>query len=528
MVGEPVSFVLFVLGVIGWRIFFFIVSFKGCYFIRWQIWILPFASNKFSFHIDENSLIFRVILSFVALHAYKYRGDYFNDTRQLFYFYRVLLVFTARIQLLIFAGDWFLVFLSWDGLGIRSFLLVCFYDKVGRRSGSLLTVFTNRLGDVLLCVGVRCIIYVTNSSQLCSGQIIGWVTCAFILAAFTKRAQWPTCAWLPAAMAAPTPISALVHSSTLVTAGIYLLVQGEAMCGITYIGVSVAGFTFFIAAFGAAFTYDIKRLIAISTLGHLGFIFFCFFTGNRHICIYHLWVHALFKRVLFLCAGNYIMRAGHSQDLRDIGQIWVAQPVRGVCCVIRLFRLAGIPISRSFFSKGAGISIGFIYCENMVVFCIWGAIVLSCYYCIRFTILTMGGCAFIIYIRKDRGGNFSSPAMMILFTFVGCWLIRFFRFVTKIYHRERLFSGFEIIFFLLGGGVCLGITYKYIFDFIYTHFLGVLSFYHIFVSAGSIIILGQLVKWEHGRFEGGIPQLMGNIPINLAPAKIKWYGSSSW
>lgn len=178
------------------------------------------------FYVDSLSITFSLVLCLVAYQAFRYCLDYIRGAKGNSLFFLSLGVFILRIQLLIFSGDLLGVFLAWDGLGIRSFLLVAFYMKSSAQGGSLITVGVNRLGDAFLCLTLARVF--TRGDFYFWGAIRpGISSVIFRVAAFRKRAQWPFSAWLPAAIAAPTPISALVHSSTLVTAGVYLLMRGE-------------------------------------------------------------------------------------------------------------------------------------------------------------------------------------------------------------------------------------------------------------------------------------------------------------
>ena len=398
--------------------------------------------------VDSTSLVFARILAAVALTAYRYSNDYLGEGAPSVLFYNRLWAFTARMLLLIFASDLFLVFLAWDGLGVRSFLLVCHYDKPGRRGGALVTIVTNRAGDAFFCLGVG-VIAVSGGRQG-GGLTRGWAAIFFVLAAFSKSAQWPLCAWLPAAMAAPTPISALVHRSTLVTAGIYLLVRNEMTVGVLGVMGPAGALTFFVAGVGACLTFDVKRLVAMSTLGHLGFIVACFGVGRRVATMYHLYVHALFKRVLFMCAGNFIQSAGHSQDIRDMGGVAAANPARGVCRVVCFTRLAGMPLRRAFFSKGWGLGVLFMGGGLIEALLVWGAIVASTGYCVRyvFYLYLRGQVARTEVTRVDCRGSYLHPAGLVFLTFVGGWALR-------IHCQERArptetFMGWEICFLFMG------------------------------------------------------------------------------
>jgi NADH-ubiquinone oxidoreductase chain 5 len=175
-----------------------------------------------------------------------------------------------------------------------------------------------------------------------------------VLAAITKRAQIPFSAWLPAAIAAPTPVSALVHSSTLVTAGVYLLIrfspllQGSRVRSILLL---VSGLTIFMAGLGANFEFDLKKIIALSTLSQLGLIIRILSIGFYKLAYFHLLTHALFKALLFICAGAVIHNIKDSQDIRNIGGLVSQIPYTGACLNVANLALCGMPFLAGFYSK---------------------------------------------------------------------------------------------------------------------------------------------------------------------------------
>lgn len=201
------------------------------------------------------------------------------------------------------------------------------------------------------------------------GLIIGLVG----LAAITKRAQIPFSAWLPAAMAAPTPISALVHSSTLVTAGVYLLIRFRDMLGVRLILLVVSVSTIFISGLGANFEIDLKKIIALSTLRQLGVIMISLSLGLTELAYFHLLTHALFKSLLFLCAGVFIHGSQDNQDIRLLGGLIRGAPFTGVCFLGCSLALCGFPFISGFYSKdtilevymGQGVNLG-VYLAVMV------------------------------------------------------------------------------------------------------------------------------------------------------------------
>lgn len=187
-------------------------------------------------------------------------------------------------------------------------------------------------------------------SNLTDGEVIGIL---IVVGAITKSAQIPFSAWLPAAIAAPTPVSALVHSSTLVTAGVYLLIRFSYLLNDSCLNLLLvlSVLTIFISGLVASFEFDMKKVIALSTLRQLGVIIFSISLGLFDIAFFHLVVHALFKALLFLCAGVVIHRRGGSQDLRRIGGLVNNHPLVGVSLNLANLSLCGVPFISGFYSK---------------------------------------------------------------------------------------------------------------------------------------------------------------------------------
>lgn len=195
-----------------------------------------------------------------------------------------------------------------------------------------------------------------------------------VLAAITKRAQIPFSAWLPAAMAAPTPVSALVHSSTLVTAGVYLLVRFSAAIdgSLTQtVLLLLSSLTIFMAGLGANFEYDLKKIIALSTLRQLGVIMRILSLGFPNLAFFHLLRHALFKALLFMCAGAVIHNIKDYQDIRAMGRLVVYIPLTTFCINLANLALCGSPFLAGFYSKDLILEIAFISPINLVIFVLY-------------------------------------------------------------------------------------------------------------------------------------------------------------
>jgi len=241
-------------------------------------------------------------------------------------FILIVFLFVFSIVLLIFRPNFVSILLGWDGLGLVSYCLVIFYENNKSSRAGILTIFSNRIGDVLILLRISLILGF-GSTRIFYLELISlsfelkFIFYLILLAAITKRAQIPFSAWLPAAMAAPTPVSSLVHSSTLVTAGVYLLIRFYNIFEIKYFLFIISLFTMIISGVGAVFETDLKKIIALSTLSQLGIIIITLSFGLIEISFFHLLRHALFKSLLFLCAGGYIHSLGDFQDSRLVSYI---------------------------------------------------------------------------------------------------------------------------------------------------------------------------------------------------------------
>lgn len=273
----------------------------------------------------------------------------FSYIRSLFVRNFILLYvsFVFRIIWLILNANFYWIILGWDGLGVVSFLLIVFYMNYERINNGLFTLFQNRLGDiffVLFIVG-RVSLYIQINLCLKFGLVF------LIVGRVVKRAQFPFNSWLLAAIRAPTPISSLVHSSTLVVAGVYILLQFsyclfEEILILKYLSL----LTLIIRSFGLLNETDMKKLIAYSTINHVALILYIISLHLFKIVFFHLNIHAIFKSLIFICFGFVILSSFHSQDKRLINLINL-NPFIKVIYYFSSVCLAGLPFLRGFFSK---------------------------------------------------------------------------------------------------------------------------------------------------------------------------------
>lgn len=336
------------------RIIFLNLSFRV--YVRWRIFSWGSSDINIIFLFDWVSIIFLSFVLFISGRVFYYSGEYMEGEINLSRFIFLLGGFVGSIGLLIFSPNLIRILLGWDGLGLVSYCLVIYYQNYKSLNAGTLTVLSNRVGDVFILLGI---VWILNFGDW---SFVAWlgdrnrlflVSFLIVIASLTKRAQIPFSAWLPAAIAAPTPVSSLVHSSTLVTAGIYLVIRLGWVYDfwINELLIILSVLTIFIAGLGACFEFDLKKIIALSTLSQLGLIMYSLSLGLVKVALFHLLIHALFKALLFIRAGCIIHGFKGWQDIRIIGNIIISLPYIRSCFVVSNLALRGIPFLAGFYSK---------------------------------------------------------------------------------------------------------------------------------------------------------------------------------
>nr|ASK85590.1 NADH dehydrogenase subunit 5 [Anabropsis (Apteranabropsis) sp. QS-2017] len=339
--------------------FYFIMN-DLIYFIEWEILSLNSSSIVMTFLLDWMSLIFMGFVLFISSLVIFYSDEYMSGDLNINRFIILVLMFVLSMVFLIISPNLISILLGWDGLGLVSYCLVIYYQNVKSYNAGMLTALSNRIGDVALLMAIawmlnfgswNYIFYLEVMNNSVEMKIIGGLV---LLAAMTKSAQIPFSSWLPAAMAAPTPVSALVHSSTLVTAGVYLLIRFNSIIFENSLGhllLLVSGLTMFMAGMGANFEFDLKKIIALSTLSQLGLMMSILAMGFPKLAFFHLLTHALFKALLFMCAGAIIHNMKNSQDIRFMGNLVKQMPLTSICFNVSNLALCGMPFLAGFYSK---------------------------------------------------------------------------------------------------------------------------------------------------------------------------------
>lgn len=372
--------------------------------------------------IDPIGIMFSCTVLFISANVLSFSTIYIKDDKFTNRFTVLVLLFILSINLLIFIPHFIVLLIGWDGLGIVSFILVIYYQNPKSLAAGIITALTNRIGDVILLLSIGWTInqghwLITNIWESHSITIIQ-IFCITV-AAITKSAQIPFSRWLPAAIAAPTPVSALVHSSTLVTAGVFLIIRFYPFLHTCrYFNISIlviAVSTILIAGLSATTECDIKKIIALSTLRQLGIMITRIGLNMPSLAFFHIITHALFKALLFICAGSFINQHLHSQDLRWIGNLTNQIPIATSCISIANLALCGFPFIAGFYSKDLIIESAINMSNNtFILYLIIFSLGLTSFYSIRFSLVTMWRSnSSAPFINTDEHINIITPIIFL-------------------------------------------------------------------------------------------------------------------
>lgn len=335
--------------------FFFLFNYRE--FFSFSIRYFPFFFDYFSnFGVVVGVRFFRgcfgymVFLVMYMVSCYRsYYLDYYNNKK---FFFLILMFFFSIIGLCVFNSSIFFI-IGWDGLGVASILLVIFYPNSSSYFNSFLTIFFNRLGDVSLLIFIFYFFCNPCHFFFLFSYFEDVLFFMGLFCLFCKRAQFPFSRWLPAAISAPTPISAMVHSSTLVTAGIFfflVFIDVFVFLGFSVFVLFFSVLTFFLGGWGASLEYDLKKIVAFSTMSQVRMIFFFFCNSLFFYGISHIINHAFFKTLIFLCSGSAFMVIFRNQMKLWRGSISSLIMVK-FYFFFRVFSIRGLHFSRSFYRK---------------------------------------------------------------------------------------------------------------------------------------------------------------------------------
>jgi len=363
--------------------------------------------------IDTLTAVMLVVVTSVSSLVHLYSWGYMSEDPSKPRFFAYLSLFTFAMLMLVTADNFIQLFFGWEGVGLASYLLIGFwYKKPSANAAAIKAFVTNRVGDVGLALGIMTIFLVFKSvnfddvfTQVAENKdlvlsflgmefnAIELIAILLFIGAMGKSAQFVLHVWLPDAMEGPTPVSALIHAATMVTAGVFLVCRAHPIFSeapvTSALITAIGAFTALFAATVALVQNDIKRVIAYSTCSQLGYMFFAAGVGAYSAAMFHLFTHAFFKALLFLCAGSVIHALHHEQDMRKMGGIWRKVPWTYGAMIIGTLAITGLGIPGTkigfagFFSKDAIIEAAYTASGDMntAVFAFWIGVVAALLKC---------------------------------------------------------------------------------------------------------------------------------------------------
>ncbi|MFS1523054.1 NADH-quinone oxidoreductase subunit L [Microbulbifer sp. 2304DJ12-6] len=333
----------------------------------WQWMQLGELKLGINFHVDWLTLVMLMIVTGVGFLIHLYSAGYMRKDPDFRRYFAYLNLFIFAMLTLVMADNLVLLYLGWEGVGLCSYLLIGFWYKDPVNGTAACKAFiVTRIGDTAMAIGLFLLFYefsTLNIPELINAagdpgadrEIITIATLLLLGGAVGKSAQLPLQTWLPDAMAGPTPVSALIHAATMVTAGVYLIARMHPLYTLSETAMTavaiVGALTLLLAGFSAIAQSDIKRVLAYSTISQIGYMFLALGVGAWSGAIFHLMTHAFFKALLFLSAGSVILSLHHEQNIFRMGGLYRKIPFTFLCFTIGCASLAALPLTSGFYSK---------------------------------------------------------------------------------------------------------------------------------------------------------------------------------
>nr|AID60608.1 NADH dehydrogenase subunit 5 [Sterechinus neumayeri] len=433
-----------------------------------SLWVSNTPTNiSLNFIFDQYFLVFLSVALIVTWSIMEFSYYYMEEDPNKNAFFRLLTIFLLNMLILTSSNSLFLIFLGWEGVGFLSFLLISWWaTRNDASSAALEAVIYNRIGDIGLIMFMALSAYNFNSwdleeilsLNLSPNHFLTFMLFGLVLAAAGKSAQFGLHPWLPAAMEGPTPVSALLHSSTMVVAGVFILVRTSELFSSSPNAQSIVlllgGVTALFAASTAVAQHDIKKIIAYSTTSQLGLMVTAIGIGQPILAFFHICTHAFFKAMLFLCSGSIIHSLSDEQDLRKMGGISSLLPVTSACLALGSLALMGTPFLAGFYSKDLileAASAGFVNTLGLSLGIV--ATMLTAVYSFRIVFFCFSSNHSIIAFSpiNEENENLGNALLRLsLGTIVSGWFFSNFIFVSPSFFLPSLAKGLPLIVTVLG------------------------------------------------------------------------------
>lgn len=447
----------------------------------------------FAFQVDQLSALFLLIItgvgSLIHIYSTSYMHDESNEGFARYFAYLNLFVFS--MLLLVLGANYVMMFIGWEGVGLCSYLLIGFWFKNASYNKAAKKAFVmNRIGDLGFLLGI--FLMITNFGSVTfpevfekaaalgsNSTVLMAITALLFVGAMGKSAQVPLYTWLPDAMAGPTPVSALIHAATMVTAGIYMVARSNVMYSLSpcvQSVIAVVGLvTALLAASIALKQNDIKKVLAYSTVSQLGYMFIALGVGAYTAAVFHVMTHAFFKALLFLGSGSVIHAMGGEQDIRKMGNLKKWMPITNITFLIGCLAIAGIPGLSGFFSKDEILAHAFEHNKIIYALALVGAL-MTAFYMFRLYYITFHGQfrgtheqehhlhespaaitfpLIVLAILSVIGGYVGMPEVFGVKHFLGEYLAPVFTAVHAGEHAEALSHSMEWILMGISSGLVI-------------------------------------------------------------------------